>query len=702
MNYNPADMPMPDETVGPAIEDDDTEAQLEVASLAANLAEGVSEEKLTTLGALCKREFEQDYSSRSHWEDCLRGWEELAMQIKEEKSWPWAGAANVKYPLISTACMQFAARAYPSLVPSNGKIVKAQVIGPDPNAQKSDKAKRVSDYISYQCMRELPYWEEEMDKLLIILPVVGCLFKKTYYCAPDERIDSKLILPRQFVVDYWAKSLDEAERTSEILLLSPRALKNKQLEGTYLDVDLGSPPLPDYQDRKTNNVVADVDNNPWEIIEMHRYYDWDDDGYEEPVIVTFERSTGRVLRVSLRYYQEDVTRDASNKIIKIVPIQMYTKFPFVPSPDGSFYDIGFGNLLGPLNESVNTLINQILDSGTLHNLNAGFIGKSLRLRLGDTDFNPGEWKQVAATGDDIRKQIVPLPSKEPSGVLLELLKFLIQAGKELASVAEIFTGKLPGQNTPATTTMASVEQGMKVFTAIYKRIYRSLGEEFDKFFKLNSIYLDPNKYVAVLDTAVDPSDFDDELIDIVPAADPTAVSNDEKLQKVNGLFQIMQMMPGVLDPLKVIKRWMEATEQPNYQELFSQQVLQTGQLPPPPPDPKVMALQQKAKIDQEKARSDIMQKQQEMELDSRDKQMQLMMRAEEHAQKMQQQQESAGMAARAQFQQSQFKIAAAAMDANQRMRQNEQTHQQKMVQTKESAKSVQSQNKKSSTGNKAQ
>lgn len=693
MNYEPVDSTTQDGTEQQDIN------EVNAASLSKNLAEDVNEDKLTTLGTLCKQEFEQDYQSREVWEQSIKGWEDLAMQVKEDKSYPWPNAASVKYPLISTACMQFAARAYPSLVPSNGEIVKSKVIGQDQTGEKEQKAKRVSQYISYQCMSELPYWEEEMDKMLIILPVVGCLFKKTYFCKDDDRIDSRLILPRNFVVDYWTKSLREAERKSEIILMSQRLLKEYQGTGLYRDIDLGTPPsMPQKIDRDTS-YVSDEKSTPWEIVEQHRWYDWDEDGYDEPVIVTFERSTGKVLRVSLRYYLNDVQKNDSGKVIKIKPIEMYTKFPFIPSPDGSFYDIGFGNLLGPLNESVNTLINQLLDSGTQHNLNAGFIGKSLRIKLGDAGFSPGEWKQVNATGDDLRKQILPLPSKEPSTVLLELLKFLIQAGKELASVAEIFTGKMPGQNTPATTTMATVEQGMKIFTAIYKRIYRSLSEEFDKFFELNSIYLDPNKYVTVLDTTVNPNDFDKDSLDIFPAADPSAASQDQKLQKVQGLFQMMQMMPGLLNPMEVAIRWMEATEQPNYQKLFSQEVQQTGQLPPPPPDPKVMALQQKGQIDMQKAQSDIQMNQQEMELNARDRALQMQMDAQEHAQKMQQADEAARLQAQSHFQQNQVKLATAVASGQQKLQQNQVAHNQKIQQTKESASL--SANKKSQTGSKA-
>lgn len=652
---------------------------IDAAALSTNLAENLDEQLLKKLGQTCREGFEADMQSRQHWEETLKEYEELALQFVEEKTFPWPGAANVKYPLLSTACMQFAARAYPSLVPSSGKIVQAQVIGRDPTGQKLQRAERVSTYMSYQVMRELTYWEEEMDKMLIILPVVGCMFKKTYYNKMDDRVDSRLILPRNIVVNYWTRRIEESERVSEIILVSPRELKEKQLNGVYLDVDLGTPRMPD----GVNAAATDILTTPYELVEQHTYYDLDDDGYEEPLIVTFERYSGEVLRVALRYYADDVTRNKKDKIIRIKPICMYTKYGFIPSPDGGFYDIGFGKLLGPLNESVNTLINQLLDSGTLHNMNAGFIGKALRIKAGDTGFTPGEWKPVNATGDDLRKQIVPLPNKEPSAVLLELLKFLVQAGKELASVAEIFTGKMPGQNTPATTTMATVEQGMKVFTAVYKRIYRSLSEEFDKIFCLNGVYLDNNKYVNVIDTTVGPDDFDEEAVDIYPGADPTATSQNEKLQKVQSLFQIMQMAPGVLDPLKVIVRWMEATEQPNYQELFSQEVQQTGQLPPPPPDPKIMALQAKIQADKESADLQNAQRQQEMELDSRDRHQQMLMKAQEHAQNMEfeAQRNRAKMVSEAQH--TQVKLITAAAAGQQKMEQAAQAHQQKQTQSKE-------------------
>jgi chaperonin GroES len=378
-----------------------------------------------------------------------------------------------------------------------------------------------------------------------------------------------------------------------------------------------------------------------------------------------------------------VLKEDGKSVAKIKPTQMYTKFGFIPNPDGSFYDIGFGVLLGPINESVNTLINQLIDSGSLANLQSGFIGKSLKIKMGDAKFSPGEWKPVNATGDDLRKQIVPLPAKDPSSTLFQLMGTLVTSGKELASVAEIFTGKMPGQNTPATTTMATVEQGMKVFTAVYKRIYRSLAQEFKKVFLLNKTYIDPNKYVAIIDETIGPDDFDSDSYDICPGADPSAISQSEKLMKAQGLMEMLPMVPGMLDPVKVFSRVLEAQEQPNWQELFTQEIQQSGQLPPPPPDPKLMAIQAKMDADQKKAALDMQGKQMDMELRGRDAALQMQMKQQAHAQKMQQQGEQTVVKAASDIAMANVFTATERAKGQQKLVQGQQQHEQKMAQTKE-------------------
>ena len=212
--------------------------------------------------------------------------------------------------------------------------------------------------------------------------------------------------------------------------------------------------------------------------------------------------------------------------------------------------------------------------------------------MGQAMFSPGEWKAVNATGDDIKKQIYPLPVREPSAVLMNLLQLLLTSGKELASVAEIFVGKMPGQNTPATTTMATIEQGMKVFTAVYKRVYRSLAKEFQKLYVLNREYMNPEEYIEVLDEPVPQSDYEGSENDIIPSADPTAVSNQEKQAKAQALMQILNL--GTLNPMAVTQLYLEAFEIPNAEQYMMQPQ-------PPQPDPKQQEMQAKMQLEQQKA-----------------------------------------------------------------------------------------------------
>ena len=689
-NYNSQDMGMQEPAQQQAIEPPIT---------VENILDDLSKEQKEKIASECKSAFDDDLRSRGEWESNIDDWIALAKQTKQDKTYPWPGASNVKYPLVATAAMQFAARSYPSLVPSNGKVVNSVVIGKDTTGEKYEKAQRVSTYMSYQIMHEMRGWEEDMDKMLMMLPIVGTMFKKTWYDKVEDKIKSKLILPKYLVVNYWTTNLDESERISEVIHMSPRLLKERQNMGVYAEEDLGDPVaenhlMPDDADTNSKSI-------PYTIIEQHTFLDLDDDGYAEPYIVTFDYSSGKLLRISRRYLLDDVVlKDDEKTIARIKPIQMYTKFGFIPNPDGSFYDIGFGVLLGPINESVNTLINQLVDSGHLHNLQSGFIGKALRVKMGDQSLRPGEWRPVNATADDLRKQIVPLPTKEPSSVLFQLMGTLITSGKELASVAEIFTGKMPGQNTPATTTMATVEQGMKVFTAVYKRIFRALSQEFEKIFDLNKLYTDPNKYITVLDMEIGPDDFDSASCDVSPGADPNAASQQEKLMKAQGLIEMLQIAGPMLNPIKVISRVMEAQEQPNWQELFSDEVQQSGQVPPPPPDPKMMAIQAKMQADQQKAAMDIQAKQAKMELEGRNAEQKMMMEAQAHAQKMQQQEESAMIKSASDIQMANIFSAAERTKAQQGLVQKEQAHQQKMSQQKEAAKSSQTKNSKSGSGTK--
>lgn len=592
---------------------------------AENIAKNLDEDKLTKIGVDAKKGFDSDEASRKEWLENTKEWLKIAKQVRETKNFPWPNASNIKYPLISTAALQFSARAYPTLIPNDGNIVKLKVIGADPDGKKQEKADRISKFMSWQLMYDMERWEEDMDKLLIMLPVCGMMFKKTYYSHEQEKVVSELVYPENFVIDYWSDSLEKAERYSEILYMSERKLKEKQKSGEYLDIDLGSPTAP--SDGSKNEAYSE-DIMPYMIIQQACWLDLDEDEIKEPYTVIFHYNTGKVLKITPRFLIKDIKTNENGEIVSIKPLNFYTKFGFIPNPDGSFYDLGFGHLLGPLNESVNTLINQLVDAGTLSNLQSGFIGKGLRLSMGNVPIRPGEWRVVNAVSDDLRKQLVPLPVKDPSNVLLQLLGTLITSGEKLASVAEIFVGKMPGQNTPATTTMATIEQGMKVFTAIYKRVYRSLEKELKKIFYLNKETLDYQTYAAVLDKPIDPTDFDTESYDVCPSADPSAASQQERLMKAQALLELMPL--GTLDPVEVTIRILQAQDQPNWEKLIPG-MAQTGQPQiQQKPDPQAELLKMKAQVEMQKAQMDIAKKQREMEMAQKEAQAKLAMKAQEH------------------------------------------------------------------------
>lgn len=642
-----------------------------------NIAERLDQEELDKIGREVVEGYKNDKQSRSKWEHQVKGYYELALQVAKEKSFPWPKASNIKFPLISTAAMQFGARAYPTLVPANGKIVQIKVFGADPENQKAARARRIASHMNYQLLVEMDEWEEDQDKLLLMLPIVGTAFKKTYYDASRKRNKSCLVFPQNLVVNYWTKSLEESYRITEVIFLNKNEIKEKKTRKVYLDADIGEPVIEvELNEERRDQEPNVVDGaTPYKILEQHTYLDLDEDGYFEPYIITVDLHSEKVLRIVARFKEENIDTDSDGAVVYIKPDNYYTKFPFIPNPDGSFYDLGFGHLLGPINESVNTLINQLVDAGTIRNLQAGFLGKGIQIRKGEQRFQPGEWKQVNAIGDDLRKQIVPLPSNEPSKVLFELLGLLIQSGKELASIAEIFVGKMPGQNTPAYTTKETVEQGMKLFTAIYKRVYRAQSREFKKIYDLNKYYLDPEVYVSILDEPVQQSDYMAPPDDLMPAADPTASSNTEKMAKTEALFPLMQL--GTINPMAVTMRMLDAMDETNPQELIIPPEQQQQK-----PDPKVEAEMAKTQIKQAESQHKMQMEELKMQLEQQKQTMSL--KFEEERMRMQMQFEA--IKQQLDLQKAQNAASADAVKHRQKIVQDDEKHQVKLQQEKDKPK----------------
>lgn len=619
--------PTPQMGMGAEMEQQPTDPMMKYVDWAlsqANLAKHIRKKKngediLAKMGDAVATGYEEDENSREDWLKNNKDWLKLALLVRENKTFPWPRASNIKFPLIATAAMQFSARAYPSLVPAAGSLVTTSLPQKHPNKALVQAARRVSNHMSFQLRHVMQGWEEDMDKLLMTAAICGVIFKKTYYDAVAKKNISALVYPENLAINYHAKSLDSAYRKTEILYYHPNDVRAKVLnDEEFLDVlgeeqpNVEAAPKKEFIVHKLNAPAQDS-STPHVFLSQHTYWDLDEDGLEEPYVITVHKDSKKVVRVVARFDQEGVTYNEKGDILNIKPVEYYTAFPFIPNPDGSIYALGFGSLLGPLNISINTLINQIVDSGTLNNLQSGFIGKGLRIKMGDTALRPGEWRVVNATGDDISKSIFPMPVKEPSGVLFNLMQLLIQSGNQLASIAEIFVGKMPGQNTPATTTQETVQQSMAVFTAIYKRIYRSLESEFKKLYRLNKLNpetIQQEKDLAGIDLQASDYDFPDWMI--VPGADPSGDSFAARQQKMQFIGQLIPM--GTINPQVFTQKSLEMLELADIDEWMQQP-------PPPPPDPKAQAMQMKAQMDQQKGQVEIQGRQAEQQAKAEENQM---------------------------------------------------------------------------------
>lgn len=535
-----------------------------------NIAELLSEDQLQKIGNQCLQDLMTDITSRKPWEDKMADAMKIATQLTEKKNVPWDNASNVKFPLLPIAAIQFSSRVYPQLF-SSPRPVKMRVIGKDEKSEKHQRASRISEHMSYQCLEEDEDWLSEHDKMLIALPIMGSAFVKTYHNG--EHTTSCHVHAKDLVVNYYAKSLETCACYTHCFPLYKNEVIERQRDGRYIEHDLmARDPSPNNQlsqardDRQGMVKPPTGENTPLEFYEQYCYLDLDEDDYKEPYTVTFDQE-GRVHRIINRF--KEVKRNSKGQIAKIIPKHYFDKFTFIPSPDGGFYDMGFGTLLTPVNESVNTLINQLIDAGTLANRQGGFLGRGARLKGGQLKYKMGEFTPINATGDDIKKNIFLMPFKEPSQVLFTLLTYLVEYGERLSSVSDMMVGKTPGQNTPATTAMAALEEGMRVFTAIYQRVYRGLKKEFQKRYMTNGEYLDPREYYETEDDqkAIFQQDYLGDPKDVRPAADPNMSSDVQRLMRLEALGQRAAAVPGY-NVVALERRYLEALNVEGIDEIF--------------------------------------------------------------------------------------------------------------------------------------
>jgi chaperonin GroES len=589
-----------------------TELNLDKIIALPNICEVLDEADLNTISYNVYKGFEADLESRSAWEKRTEDAMKLALQVSEAKSFPWPGASNVKFPLITIAALQFHARSYPVLI--NGETpVQCRVVGDDLTGQKDARAHRVSQFMSYQILEEDTNWESEMDRVLISQPIVGCAFKKSYFDPILKHNVSENILAKDFVVNYWTKHLDTSPRITQILYLSKNDIYERVARGLWSEMKEGRPAaVPQSNMTLAQNKAQGMsapdsvdDSTPYEILEQHTFIDFDGDGYAEPYIIWMRRDTKQVLRIVARYFNTSIEKDKKGNVLSIKAETYFTKFPFIPSPDGGFYDLGFGSLLGPLNQSIDTLLNQLIDTGTMANTAGGFLSRGIKLRGGNYNFAPLEWKHVDTTGDDLRKGIMPLPVREPSQVLFTLLSMLINYGERIGGSVDILSGQNPGQNTAAETTRTMAEQGMKIFSGIFKRTYRSLKDEFRKLYRLNQLYLqgieDYNSDTG--QNFIDADDFSGPVSDVRPSADPNIVSDTQRIQQAQAVLQLATTTPG-MNMYEAQKSYLKAMKVSNIEQLL-----------PDPKGPNAIKQGPSEKVQIEQMRSQI--KQMDMELQTK-------------------------------------------------------------------------------------
>ena len=608
--------------------------QLFKISKEVNVAELIPQDpELDTIGQSVLDGYNIDLDSRDDFDRENREIMKLVNAHSEQKSFPFEGAADIKLPIITRAALQFAARAMPELIPSK-HIVKMRTYGTNQNAQfideRASRADRATNYMNFQLREEMSNWIDDTDHLLHTLPVLAGCIRKIYYDESKGHVDSEVLTYTDIVVNIGIKSLEAAPRITQKRYISRNEYMEYVNSGIWIDDDRiweGFTPSSSLKTSSSTYSGSDPDNihneisldtydedtgegqNDYDLyedsketkqrlfLEQHGWLDLDGDGYEEPYIVTVHYETGCVVRIAARYNDNDIitqrTGDQQSlgkpslKFIRIKPRHSFVKYSFIPNPNGNFYDIGFGRLLLHLNSVSNSLTNQIMDAGTAVNAGGGFTSRGVSFDGGEIRTSPGEWLPTNIPANELKTGFFPFPVHEPSQVLFHLLGLMTDMANDVSSVSEAMSGQKPGENVSAPTVMALIEQGLKVFTGIHKRIHRAMTKEFKMIYDLNYETLNEQTYFAVTDSDetnqgfVGKEDFNPETYDIIPSADPNISLDIQRMSKAEALMQ-MSGRPGVNEEA-LTKQFIKAMKVNPDEIMYSEQ----NPAPPQPPDPEI-------------------------------------------------------------------------------------------------------------------
>ena len=525
---------------------------------ASNLAEEIEEETLAKLSNELRSQFSVDHTSRKDWEQSyIRGLDLLGFKYIE-RSDPFRGAASVSHPLLAEAVTQFQAGAYKELLPAGGPV-KTSIVGAA-TPEVEEQAERVKEFMNYEITYQMKEYDPEMDQMLFHLPLAGSAFKKVYYDGNMGRPCAKFIPSEDLVVNYGASELEDAERITHVIKISPNDLKRQMISGFYRDIEIDDndelySSYSDIQEKydELEGVQKSEYSGQYELLEMH--VDLDLEGYENlgqdgeptglklPYVVTLEQGTGKILSIYRNYLENDPM---------FMRQKYFVHYKFLPGL--GFYGFGLVHMLGGLTRTATAALRALLDAGTLSNLPAGFKSRGLRVRDDEEPLMPGEFRDVDAPGGDLRNALMPLPYKGPDGTLFQLLGFVVDAGRRFAAIADMKVGD-GSQANPVGTTMALLEQGSKVMSAIHKRCHYAQKEEFQLLARLFATSLPPEYpyNVAGGNRMIKQQDFDDR-VDVLPVSDPNIFSMSQRIMLAQTQLQLAQAAPDVHNLYEAYRR----------------------------------------------------------------------------------------------------------------------------------------------------
>ena len=555
----------------------------------ANLAEFLPEEVLSEMGADLSQKYQDYQMGRKDWEKSYTQGLDLLGFKYDMRTEPFQGASGATHPVLAEAVTQFQALAYKELLPADGPV-RTQVIGA-PSEEKARQAQRVKDFMNYELMEKMKDYEPDFDQMLFYLPLAGSAFKKVYYDELEKKAASKFVPADDLIVPYSATSLEDAEAIIHRVKISKNDLRKQQVAGFYLDVELGQPRNVENdvtkKERELEGQKKTQDDDIYTILECH--VNLDIEGFEDtdpetgepsgikiPYIVTVDESTRSVLSIRRNY---EIGDPEKNKI------QYFVHFKFLPGL--GFYGFGLIHMIGGLSRTATAALRQLLDAGTLSNLPAGFKMRGIRIRDDAQSIQPGEFRDVDAPGGNLKDSFMMLPFKEPSQTLLSLMGIVVQAGQRFASIADLQVGD-GNQQAAVGTTVALLERGSRTMSAIHKRIYSSLKQEFKLLARVFKLYLPPEYPYDVVggQRFIKQQDFDDR-VDILPVADPNIFSQTQRISLAQTELQLATSNPQMHNMYQAYRNMYEALGVKNIDSIL------VKPQPPAPLDPSlenIMAL----------------------------------------------------------------------------------------------------------------